>query len=166
MSNQSLEQVIKRGGVKKTRKERLEDLDLKQRAKDEFSVEEVVKRGQLLLPNSGEVASPQNAESVLTAVLTPESRLRILGALVESGGEPLIASRICDIAGVSKASFARQKTDLLDAGIMDEVDKVGNARRFALNKDHPAAQLLWMLDRVLSFGETTMALDEEFVLED
>mgnify|MGYP000660487349 CR=1 FL=1 len=128
--------------------------------------DEVEKRARTLLPTDGTVEADEDIDMALTALLTPESRLRIIGALVEASNEPLTGSRLSDIAGVSKASFARHEDDLLEVGIMLEVDKVGNARRFALNDSHPAAQLLWMLDRVLTFGETSDALDDRFVFDE
>jgi len=128
--------------------------------------EEVEKRARTLLPSDGTVDASDDVETPLTALLTPESRFRIIAALVEANHDPLKISRLCEIAGVSKASFARHEDDLLEVGIMREVDKVGNARRFALNEAHPAAQLLWMLDRVLMTGETSDALDDRFIFDE
>jgi len=132
---------------------------------DELTPAQVADQARSLLPDDGTVEEAVGVETPFTALLTPESRFRIIAALTEADGEPMAVSRLVEIAGVSKASFHRHEDDLLGLGVMQEVDKVGNARRFALDKQHPAAQLLWMLDRVLSFGETSMALDEAFVLD-
>lgn len=133
---------------------------------DELTPAQVAAQARSLLPDEGTVEEAPDAETAFTALLTPESRFRIIAALIEADGEPLAVSRLVEIAGVSKASFHRHEDALLNVGVLREVDKVGNARRFALDKEHPVAQLLWMVDRVLAFGETDMALDERFVRDD
>jgi len=134
-------------------------------AGESLTPNEVRERVRDQFADVADVESGEAIETPFTLLLTPESRARIVGALVEADGEPLSASRICEVAGVSRPSFARQEEPLLALGVMVEVDKVGNARRFALNQQHPAAQLLWMLDRVLSFGETDQALATRFIAE-
>jgi hypothetical protein len=132
---------------------------------ERLTPEDVQQQARALLPDDGTAEAGDVIETPLTALLTPESRFRIIAALIEADGEPLSVARLSEIAGVSKASFARQKDALETAGVMLEADQVGNAKRYVLNKNHPAAQLLWMADRVLSFGQTELALDEAFLSE-
>lgn len=132
---------------------------------DTLTPADVREGAQALLPTDGTVEDAADAETPFTALLAPETRVRIIGALLEAGGEPLSVARLCEIAGVSKASFARHKTALLTVGVMREADKVGNAQRYALDVDHPAAQVLAMLDNVLTWGQTPELLEEQFIGE-
>jgi len=102
-------------------------------------------------------------DSLLAMIFTPRARARILDALVGAHTEALSAAQICERADVGTSSFDRQKDALLDLGVLEEAGMVGNAQTYRLNRAHPVAQLLGMLDQVLRFGTTSMLLDERFV---
>lgn len=132
---------------------------------DTLTPKQVAEQAKSLLPDEGTVHTAAEAESPFTSLLTPESRLRLIDSLIRANGEPLAVSRLCDMAGVSTASFTRHEEALLSTGIMIEVDKVGNARRFALNEEHPTAQVLQMFGNILAFGKTDITLDDQFITD-
>lgn len=105
----------------------------------------------------------EEGASLLAAILTPRSRARIVDVLVGSPGEDLTVAEICEQADIDRGTFTRQKMPLLDVGIMEQGEQVANAKTYRINRDHPIAQLVGMLDQVLRFGTTSMLLDEQFV---
>jgi len=127
--------------------------------------EDVRAQSRALLATDGTIEAGDDVETPWTALLTPAARAKIIGALVEAGGEPLSAARLAEMADVSQPTFNRNQGPLQDLGVLREVDKVGNARRYALATDHPVAQALVMLDNVLTWGETPQLLEERFVGE-
>lgn len=112
------------------------------------------------------VTSPEGMRSVFERVLTPRTRAAIIDVLVNARGEALSVSQMVDEnTQVSTSSFERHKDDLLAYGLIVEAGKVGNAQTYALNTEHPGAQLLAMFDNVMLWGETPMMLDEQFINE-
>lgn len=112
------------------------------------------------------VTSPEEMMSVFEEILTPRTRAAILDVLVYARGEALTVSQMADEnPRVSASSFDRHKDDLLDFGLMVEAGKIGNAMTYALNTDHPGAQVLAMLDNVMLWGETPMMLGKQFINE-
>lgn len=119
---------------------------------------------QELRPTQSAAAS-DSASSDLAEVLTPESRFRLLEALVFEGGDLMTVSQIVDRAGVSQATASRHLPALETFGVVREGEKMGNARTFRAAMDHPLVQLLRMAGAVVQTGTTPMLLEQQFVGE-
>jgi DNA-binding transcriptional ArsR family regulator len=110
------------------------------------------------------------AKTALESLLTPRARLGILQELIHAnkmGEEPLTQSNLTDRnARVSRSAFYNHIDALLDYGVVEETDKVGNARRFRVVTEHPAVQALAMLDNIMMWGQTPQMLDDQFIAPD
>lgn len=104
-------------------------------------------------------------DSDLVQLLTPDSRFRVLDALLGVNGEPQTESQVAEQADVSQASANRHLKGLVDDDLVHLADKVGNARRYRANTDHPLVQVLAMGDRILRFGQSPQLLDDQWVGE-
>lgn len=104
-----------------------------------------------------------DGETLFAALFTPRARAAILDVLVGHPTDTMTATQIIERAGIAQSSFARQKDALLDSGVMERGEKMGNASTYRLNTEHPVAQLLGMLDQVLRFGTTAELLEEQFI---
>lgn len=91
-------------------------------------------------PKNAEIDEiPPGAEDPLTHLLTPESRVRILSALLAST-TGLGVTSICEHAGISRNAWYDNKDELLDLGIIIEGDKHGNVQLYQVNRDHPVVE--------------------------
>lgn len=95
-------------------------------------------------------------------LFTPRARAIVLDVLLGTD-QPLSAAQICEEGEISTTTFNDHRGALLDLGVIRRAGKVSNATTYELDRGHPAAQLLKMLDNVLRFGSTPMVLDERFV---
>lgn len=109
--------------------------------------------------------SPAATKSDLAEILTPETRFLVLDSLIASGGDLMTVSQIGDAAGVSQASVSRHVNTLEEYGVVEQGEKMGNARTYRANVDHPLVQLLVMADNVVRFGSTKHLLDDQFLGE-
>ena len=103
--------------------------------------------------------------SAFRALFDPPARAAILDALLISHPDPLTASEICEVSGITKSPFYDQIDYLLVAGVVHEAGKRGNAQTYVLATGHPVAQLLAMAKEVQTRGQTPMLLEDQFVGE-
>lgn len=97
-------------------------------------------------------------------LMTPRARGAIVDAMLQSNDEPMTAQEIADShSGVTVPSFNRHRESLVDEfGILLNSGKRGNAQTYRLNTNHPAVQLLGMINQVFTHGTTPPLLDEQF----
>ena len=99
-------------------------------------------------------------------LMTPRARGAIVDALLQAPDEPRTAQEIADAhSGVTVPSFNRHRDTLLQFGVLLESEKRGNAQTYRLNTNHPAVQLLGMINQVYNHGTTPPLLDEKFYRE-
>ena len=102
-------------------------------------------------------------DSDLVQLLTPESRFRTLDALLSVAGDAMTERNVAEQAGISQSSANRHLKALITEDLVQQVEKVGNARRYRANTGHPLVQLLAMADNIIRFGRTPSILDEHWV---
>lgn len=114
------------------------------------------------------VENPAELKSPLAELLTPETRFLVVDALIDERGNdgPLTVAQIAQQSGVSQPSISRHLPVLADYGIVEQGEKMGNARTWRVNWHHPVVQLLAMADDVSRFGRTEMLLGEQFVRDE
>lgn len=99
-------------------------------------------------------------------LFTPPSRAYILGALVEERGDPMTAEQIAAYhEDLSITSVHRHRKPLMDLGVIKEAGKDGKAQMYAIDVEHPVAQVLAMLDNLYLWGATPQLLNERFIFE-
>lgn len=108
-------------------------------------------------------AERESMKSPLEELLTPRNRMATIDALL-TATEPQTAREIADMANIDVSTFNDSHRDfLLEAGVLKQPGKKGNARVYTLNDAHPAVQLIRMLDTVIRHGVTPDLLDDQFV---
>lgn len=96
-------------------------------------------------------------------LMTPRTRGAIVDALLQAPDDTRTAQEIADAhSGVTVPSFNRHREVLEEFGILLEAGKRGNAQTYRLNTNHPAVQLLGMINQVYNHGTTPPLLDEKF----
>ena len=113
-----------------------------------------------ILPHSMSTVEPDNSEqepaaedTVLTDVLGPHAKVRILAAFVGESDRDLNATEVSRLAGIDRTTFYEHIDDLLDYRLVEETRTVGNSTMYRINRDNPAAediaQLEWdLLDHI------------------
>ena len=122
---------------------------------------------RMMFPENDEpITDVEDMGSKFEKMLTPRTRAAIIDTLVEARGDALSVKQMTEQnPHISTSSFERHRDDLIAYGVMEEAGKVGNAMTYRLRTEHPAAQLLAMLDNILMYGETPQMLDDYFVSE-
>jgi predicted transcriptional regulator len=100
-------------------------------------------------------------------LMTPRTRAAIVDALLQANDEPITAQNLADQhSGFNVASFNRHRDQLIELGVLIEAGKQGNATTYRLNTNHPAVQLLGMVNQVYTHGSTPLLLNEKFLRDD
>lgn len=71
-----------------------------------------------------------------------ESRVRIIDVLLRKHYEPLSTKEIAEYADIDRSSVTRNLPVLKEIAVVLEADKIGNTRRYKINKQSPVAQAL------------------------
>jgi hypothetical protein len=92
-------------------------------------------------------------DTVLTDVLGPHAKIKILTVLLSENDRDLNATEISQLAGIDPSTFYEHIGDLLAYDIVVQTRTVGNSKMYQINRDNPAAedlaQLEWdLLDNV------------------
>ncbi len=101
------------------------------------------------------------ARNVLTRLLTPESKVHILQALIDLKGERLSASKICDKAGIDRTAWYRYSDDLLELEVVEEAGTARNAKMYRVDPDDP---IIESLEKVYDYA-AARAMEVDGVLE-
>lgn len=116
--------------------------------------------------DAGDDTADEEYRTEIFELLTPRARGAIIDALLQAADEPRTAQEIADAhSGVTVPSFNRHREALQEFGVLLESGKRGNARTYRLNTNHPAVQLLGMINQVYNHGTTPPLLDEKFYRE-
>jgi hypothetical protein len=84
---------------------------------------------------------PMGATDPLVELLTPESRVRILAALLASP-TGLGVTDICEYAGISRNAWYDNKDALLETGVITHGPKHGNVQLYQVDRDHDLVQAI------------------------
>lgn len=102
-------------------------------------------------------------KSLFALLVTPPTRAMTLDALVNHPDEALTLSEIAHYNHLSTSAVHEHIDALLSLAVVEEAGKKGNAMTYELNRQHPVAQLLIMIDELFQWGETSMHVDERFL---
>ena len=75
-------------------------------------------------------------------LLTPESKVRILLALMRVRGEKLNPSAIYERAGIGANAWYDNKDDLIEMGVIKEAGNAGNSPLYRVEMDDPIVERL------------------------
>ncbi|PSQ66114.1 MAG: ArsR family transcriptional regulator [Halobacteriales archaeon SW_9_67_24] len=92
-------------------------------------------------------------DTVLTDVLGPHAKVRILAAFLGENDRDLNATEVSRLAGIDRSTFYEHIDDLLDYRLVEKTRTIGNSTMYRINRDNAAAedlaQLEWdLLDHV------------------
>ena len=92
-------------------------------------------------------------DTVLTDVLGPHAKVRILAAFIGENDRDLNATEVSRLAGIDRSTFYEHIEDLSEYDLVQETRTVGNSTMYRINRDNAAAediaQLEWdLLDHV------------------
>lgn len=92
-------------------------------------------------------------DTVLTDVLGPHAKVRILTVLIANSHRDLNPTEIARLAGIDRSTFYQHIDDLLAYGLVEQSRTVGNSPMYRIDRDSDAAedlaQLEWdLLDEV------------------
>jgi DNA-binding transcriptional ArsR family regulator len=85
-------------------------------------------------------------DTVLTDVLGPHAKVKILTALLSENDRDLNATEIARLAGIDRSTFYEHLDDLLDYEMIVETRRVGNSQMYAINRENPAAEALAQME--------------------
>lgn len=103
-----------------------------------------------MLPEAEESAADR---TVLTDVLGPHAKVKILTVFVGESDRDLNATEASRLAGIDRSTFYDHVDDLLEYDLLEVSRTVGNSKMYRINRENPAAehlaQLEWnLLDQV------------------
>ncbi|WP_135827572.1 winged helix-turn-helix domain-containing protein [Halorussus halobius] len=98
-------------------------------------------------PQIDENASEAAAEgTVLTDVLGPHAKVKILVALLSENDRDLNPTDVSRLAGIDRSTFYEHIDDLVAYGVVERTRTVGNSQMYRINRDNPAAEDLAQLE--------------------
>lgn len=80
--------------------------------------------------------------TVLTDVLGPHAKVKILATLVSENDRDLNATEIARLAGIDRSTFYDHIDDLLAYDLVEVTRTVGNSKMYRINRDNDAAAAL------------------------
>lgn len=84
--------------------------------------------------------------TVLTNVLGPHAKVKILVALLGENNRDLNPTDISRLAGIDRSTFYEHIDDLLAYEMVEETRTVGNSQMYKINRDNPAAEALAQME--------------------
>lgn len=97
--------------------------------------------------SSTEIDAESAADNtVLTDVLGPHAKVKILTALLGENDRDLNATEIARLAGIDRSTFYEHIDDLLTYEMIVETRQVGNSRMYQINRENPAAEALAQME--------------------
>ena len=80
--------------------------------------------------------------TVLTDVLGPHAKVKLLTALLSENNRDRNATEIARLAGIDRSTFYDHIDDLLAYDLVVETRQVGNSQMYRINRDSDAAEAL------------------------
>jgi predicted transcriptional regulator len=92
-------------------------------------------------------------DTVLTDVLGPHAKVKMLVAFVDANNRDLSASEVARLAGIDRSTFYDHVEHLLAYDLIEVTRTVGNSKMYRIDRENPVAkdlaQLEWdLLDHV------------------
>lgn len=84
--------------------------------------------------------------TVLTDVLGPHAKVKILVALLGENDRDLNPTDISRLAGIDRSTFYEHIDDLVAYDVVVETRTVGNSQMYQINRDNPAAEDLAQME--------------------
>jgi DNA-binding transcriptional ArsR family regulator len=85
-------------------------------------------------------------DTVLTDVLGPHAKVKILVALVDANNRDLNASDVARLAGIDRSTFYDHIEDLMAYDLIEVTRRVGNSKMYRIDRENPAAEDLAQLE--------------------
>jgi DNA-binding MarR family transcriptional regulator len=97
-----------------------------------------------------EVPSRVFQDNPIIEVFNKPGNLRILITLIDAAGAPLSVADLSEQAKVDPQTFYNNEELLLEYGLIEKADKVGNARRYRVDMtDEPIQALMTLYDAMI-----------------
>lgn len=98
---------------------------------------------------SAEVEDLVESEPIIKVFDNPGA-VRIMLALVDTMGNPLPVSDIADVGGITRQTFYNNEERLLRYDLIEQVDKIGNAKRYrAKMESEPVQGFIHLYDAMI-----------------
>lgn len=88
-------------------------------------------------------------DTVLTDVLGPHAKVKILVVLIADNDRDLNPTEIARMAGIDRSTFYEHVDDLLAYGMIEQTRTVGNSPMYRINRESAAAEALAQMEREL-----------------
>jgi len=89
-------------------------------------------------------------DNPIIEVFNKPGNLRILITLIDAAGAPLSVADLSEQAKVDPQTFYNNEELLLEYGLIEKADKVGNARRYQVDMtDEPIQALMTLYDAMI-----------------
>lgn len=85
-------------------------------------------------------SEPLAEDTVLTDVLGPHAKVKILVTLLSKSDRDLNPTDIARLAGIDRSTFYEHIDDLVAYELVEETRTVGNSQMYQINRDNPAAE--------------------------
>ena len=85
-------------------------------------------------------------DTVLTDVLGPHAKVKILVVLIADNDRDLNPTEISRMAGIDRSTFYEHVDDLLAYGMIEQTRTVGNSPMYRINRDSAAAEALAQME--------------------
>ena len=95
------------------------------------------------------VAEAYADDTVLTDVLGPHAKVKILVVLIADNDRDLNPTEIARMAGIDRSTFYEHVDDLLAYGMIEQTRTVGNSPMYRINRESAAAEALAQMEREL-----------------
>lgn len=108
-------------------------------------------------PETKSTDDPYAEGTILTEVLGPHAKVKILVVLISDSHRDLNATEIARLAGIDRSTFYDHIDDLLAYDLVEVTRTVGNSKMYRINRENDAAEALaefeWkLLDHVPEEG--------------
>ena len=85
-------------------------------------------------------------DTVLTDVLGPHAKVKILVVMIADNDRDLNPTEISRMAGIDRSTFYEHVDDLLAYGMIEQTRTVGNSPMYRINRDSAAAESLAQME--------------------
>ena len=93
-------------------------------------------------PEAEATEDPYAEGTILTEVLGPHAKVKILVVLISDSNRDLNATEISRLAGIDRSTFYEHIEDLLAYDLVEVTRTVGNSKMYRINRENDAAEAL------------------------